>query len=150
MGSDDAEHVVVCAHRVVVYEQLASEGFVVKVAGKVAHLAFEIVAFADDVPGEVFFAIPLAAVVFLEVVEFVVELHVIVNGFLTVLVAHIRVFEDIVEVVLRYEALVVPLTGEALVVLSHQLRVFLVGVSYVDRPVRLNPRHRYQPARRST
>ena len=29
----------------------------------------------------------------LEVVEFVVELHVTVNGFLTVLVAHIRVFE---------------------------------------------------------
>ena len=47
------------------------------------------------------------------------------------LVAYIRVFEDMVEVVLRHEALVVPLAGEALVVLSHQLRVFLVGV---DRP----------------
>ena len=33
-----------------------------------------------------------------------------------------------VEVVLRHEALVVPLSGESLVVLSHQLRVFLVGV----------------------
>ena len=33
-----------------------------------------------------------------------------------------------VEVVLRHEALVVPLAGEALVVLCHQLRVFLVGV----------------------
>lgn len=33
-----------------------------------------------------------------------------------------------VEVVLRHEALVVPLAGEALVVLSHQLLVFLVGV----------------------
>ena len=78
--------------------------------------------------GEVFFAVPLAAVGFLEVVELVVELHVVIDGFLTVLVAHIRVFEDIVEVVLRHEALVVPLTGEALVVLSHQLGVFLVGV----------------------
>ena len=127
-GSYNAEHVAVCSHRVVVHEQVASEGFVVEIAGKVAQLAFEIVALADDVPGEVFFAIPLAAVGFLEVVELVVELHVIVHGFLTVLVAHIRVFEDIVEVVLRHEALVVPLPGESLVVLCHQLRVFLVGV----------------------
>lgn len=74
-GSDVAEHVIVGAHRVVVHEQLASEGFVVEVAGQVAHLAFEIIALADDVPGEVFFAVPLSAVGFLEVVEFVVELH---------------------------------------------------------------------------
>ena len=123
-GSDDAEHVIVGAHRVVVHKQLASEGFVVEVAG-------EIVALADDVPGKVFLAVPLAAVGFLEVVEFVVELHVVIYGLLTVLVAHIRVFEDMVEVVLRHEALVVPLAGESLVVLCHQLRVFLVGV---DRP----------------
>lgn len=45
------------------------------------------------------------------------ELHVIVHGSQTVLVAHIRVFEDIVEVVPRHEALVV---------LCHQLRVVLV------------------------
>ena len=130
-GSDDAEHVIVGAHRVVVHKQLASEGFVVEVAGEVAHLSFEIVALADDVPGKVFLAVPLAAVGFLEVVEFVVELHVVIYGLLTVLVAHIRVFEDMVEVVLRHEALVVPLAGESLVVLGHQLRVFLVGV---DRP----------------
>ena len=30
-GSDYAEHVTVCAHRVVVHEQVASEGFVVEV-----------------------------------------------------------------------------------------------------------------------
>ena len=41
-------------------------GFVVEVAGKAAHLAFEIVALADDVPGEVFFTIPLAAVAYLK------------------------------------------------------------------------------------
>lgn len=52
-GPDVAEHVIVGAHRVVVHKQLASEGFVVEVAGEVAHLAFEIVALADDVPGEV-------------------------------------------------------------------------------------------------
>ena len=113
------------------------EGFVVEVAGEVAHLAFEIVALADDVPGEVFFAVPLSAVGFLasqalrddlEVVEYVVELHVVIDGLLTVLAAHIRVFEDMCEVVLLHEALVVPLAGEALVVLGHQLRVFLVGV----------------------
>ena len=56
------------------------KAFVGEVAGKVAHLAFEIVALVDDVPGEVFFAIPLAAVGFLEVVEFVVELHVVIDG----------------------------------------------------------------------
>ena len=32
------------------------------------------------------------------------------------------------EVVLRHEAFVIPLPGESLVVLCHQLRVFLVGV----------------------
>ena len=128
LGSDGAEHVIVGAHRVVVHEQVASEGFVVEVAGEVAHRPFEVVAFLDDVPGEVFFAVPLSAVGFLEVVEFVVELHVVIDGLLTVLVAHIRIFEDMVEVVLRHEALVVPLAGEALVVLSHQFGVFLVGV----------------------
>ena len=46
-------------------------------------------------------------------------------------VAHLRVFEDIVEVVLRHKAHVVPLAGESLVVLSHQLGVFLVGVDCV-------------------
>ena len=46
----------------------------------VAHLAFEIVALADDVPGEVFFAVPLSAVGFLEAVELVVELHVVIDG----------------------------------------------------------------------
>ena len=69
------------------------ERFVVEVAGKVAHLAFEIVALVDDVPGEVFFAVPLSAVGFLtsqalrddlEVVELIVELHVVVDGFLAV------------------------------------------------------------------
>lgn len=65
------------------------ERFVVEVADEVAHLAFEIVALADDVPGEVFFAVPLSPVCFLEVVEFVVELHVVSDGFLTVLVAYI-------------------------------------------------------------
>ena len=114
-GSDDAEHVIAGAHRVVVHKQLASEGFVVEVAGEVAHPPFEVVAFLDDVAGEVFFAVPLAAVGFLEVVEFVVELHVVIDGLLTVLVAHIRIFEDMVEVVLRHEALVVPLAGPATV-----------------------------------
>lgn len=41
-GADVAEHVIVGAHRVVVPEQLASEGFVVEVSGEVAHLAFKI------------------------------------------------------------------------------------------------------------
>lgn len=97
-GSDDAEHVIVGAHRVVVHKQLATEGFVVEVAGEVAHRPFEVVAFLDDVAGEVFFAVPLSAVEFLssqalrddlKVVEFVVELHVVNGGFLTALVAHI-------------------------------------------------------------
>ena len=57
-------------------------------------------------PGEVFFAVPLSAVGFLEVVEFVVELHVVIDGLLTVLVAHIRVFEDKVEVVVAVEVAV--------------------------------------------
>ena len=64
------------------------ERFVVEVASEVAHRPFEVVAFLDDVPGEVFFAVPFAAVVFLtsqalrddlEVVEFVVELHVVID-----------------------------------------------------------------------
>jgi len=127
-SSDATEHITVRAHRVVPHEQLASEGFVVEVIGEFAHRPFEVVALADDVPGEVFLAVPLAAVGFLEVVEFVVELHIIIDGLLTVLVAQLRIFDDIVEVVLRHEALVVPLAGESLVVLGHQLRVFLVGV----------------------
>ena len=87
--------------------------------------------------GEVFFAVPVAAVGFLEAGEFVVKLHVIVHGVLVVLVAQVVVLFDVLEVVLVHSALAVPLAGgiglplakqESLVVLEHQLRVFLVGV----------------------
>lgn len=69
-GSDAAEHVIIGPHVVVPHEQLPCEGFVVEVAGEVAHLSFEIVALADDVPGKVLLAVPLSAVGFLESVEF--------------------------------------------------------------------------------
>ena len=105
------------------------ERFVVEVAGKVAHLAFEIVALLDDVTGEVFLAVPFSAEGFLEVVERIFKLHVVIDGVVAVLVAQLGVFLDVVEVVLVHEALVVPLAGEALEVLGHQLRVFLVGVN---------------------
>lgn len=111
-GSDVAEHVVVCAHRVVVHEQLASEGLVVEVVGEIAHRPFKVVAFLDDVAGEVFFAVPVTAVGFLEAVEFVVKLHVVVHGILVVLVAQLAVFLDVLEVVLIHSALAVPLTGK--------------------------------------
>ena len=127
-GSDAAEHVIVRPHVVVPHEQLASVGFVVEVVGEATHHPFEVVALIDDVPGEVFLAVPFSAVGFLEVVEFVVELHVVIDGLLTVVVAQLRVFLNVVEVFLGHEALVVPLAGEALVVLCHQLRVGLVGV----------------------
>ena len=78
MGSDVAEHVVVGSHGVVVHEQLPCEGIIIEVAFEAAHRPFEIVALADDAPGEVFFTVPLAAVGFLEAVELVVELHVVV------------------------------------------------------------------------
>ena len=32
--SDNAEHVIVCSHLIVVHEQVASEGFIVKIAVK--------------------------------------------------------------------------------------------------------------------
>ena len=73
-GSDATEHVIVCAHCVIPHEQLASEGFVVEVLGEIAHCPFEVVALFDDVPCEVFFAVPFSAVGFLEVVEIVVQL----------------------------------------------------------------------------
>jgi hypothetical protein len=80
--SDAAEHITVRAHRVVPHEQVASEDFVVEVVGELAHRPFEVVALRDDVPDEVFLAVPLAAVGFLEVAEFVVELHIIIDGLL--------------------------------------------------------------------
>ena len=128
-GSDHAEHVVVCAHRVVVHEQVASEGFVVEVVLEITHDPVKVVALLDDVAGEVFFAVPVAAVGFLEAVEFVVKLHVVVHGIQIVLVAQLAVFLDVVEVVLVESALAVPLAGGSLEVLEHQLRVVLVGVN---------------------
>ena len=77
------------------------ERFVVEVAGEVDHRPFEVVAFLDDVAGEVFFAVPVAAVGFLtsqalrdnlEVVEFVVELYVVIDGFLTVVLCRAKRF----------------------------------------------------------
>lgn len=78
--SDAAEHVIVGAHVVVVHEQVASEGFIVEIAREVAHRSFNVPALLDDVSGEVLLAVPFAAVCFLEVVEFVGKLHVIVYG----------------------------------------------------------------------
>lgn len=80
--SDAAEHITVRAHRVIPHEQVASEDFVVEVVGELAHRPFEVVSLRDDVPDEVFLAVPLAAVGFLEVAEFVVELHIIIDGLL--------------------------------------------------------------------
>ncbi len=51
-GSDDAEHVIVCAHGVVVHKQLSTEGFIIEVAREVAHRPFEVVALVDNVPGD--------------------------------------------------------------------------------------------------
>ena len=129
IGSDYAEHVVVCTHGIVIHEQVASEGVVIEVVGEIAHDPVKVVALLDDVAGEVFFAVPVAAVGFLEAVEFVVKLHVVVHGIQIVLVAQLAVFLDVVEVVLVEAALAVPLAGESLEVLEHQLRVFLVGVN---------------------
>ena len=64
-GSDSAENVTVCFHVVVPVEQLSCEGFVVEAVGEATHHLFKIVALFDDMPGEVFFAIPLSVVVFL-------------------------------------------------------------------------------------
>ena len=69
------------------------ERFVVEVLREIAHSPFEVVALIDDVPCEVFLAVPFSAVGFLtsqalrddlEVVELIVELHVVVDGFLAV------------------------------------------------------------------
>lgn len=57
-GSDAAEHVIIRPHVVVPHEQLASVGFVVEVVREAAHHPFKVVALIDDVPGEVFFAVP--------------------------------------------------------------------------------------------
>ena len=54
-GADFAEHVIVCSHRVVVHEQLASviglplakqERVVVEVIGEMPHLLFEVIVIA--------------------------------------------------------------------------------------------------------
>ena len=71
--SDAAEHVTVCAHRVVPHEQPASKSLVVEVVGKLVHRLFEVVALLDDVPGEVFLAVPLTAVGFLCHVNILLE-----------------------------------------------------------------------------
>ena len=62
MGSDSAENVTVCSHVVVPVEQLSCEGFVVEVVGEATAHLFMILALLDDMPGGVFFAVPLAAV----------------------------------------------------------------------------------------
>lgn len=64
-GSDAAEHMAVCSHVVVPVEQLSCEGFIIEVVGVITHHLFEIIALFDDVSGEVFFYVSLAAVGFL-------------------------------------------------------------------------------------
>lgn len=71
-GSNIAKHVVVCTHRVVVHERLASEGFVVEESREVARRPFRVMALLDHVLGEVLFEIPFTVVDFLEIVDFIV------------------------------------------------------------------------------
>lgn len=66
---------------------------------------FEVAEFLDDMPGEFFFGITFAHVGFLEVVECVVELHVVINCLGTVLVSHLGVFLDMVEVLVGDDSL---------------------------------------------
>ena len=82
----------VCAHVVIPVKQLASVDFIVEVVGEATHHSFNVVVFLEGVPGEVFFAIPFTAVGFLEVVERVFKLHIVIDCIVAVLVAQFRIF----------------------------------------------------------
>ena len=87
---------IVCAHGVVVHKQLSTEGFIIEVAGQVAHLAFEVVAFLDDVAGEVFLAVVLTDVAVLEVFEFfTAPVDEGVHSVRRILVAQVAVFQRV-------------------------------------------------------
>ena len=89
-GSDDAEHVIVGAHRVVVHKQLASEGFVVEVIREMPHQLFEVIAVVYDFSSEVFLAVVLSDVAVLEMFEFfAVPVDEGVHSVRRILVAHV-------------------------------------------------------------
>ncbi len=111
--SATAEHITVCSHVVVPHEQLASEGFEIEVISEIAHRPFKVVALVDDVTGDreaastnrektllrypihrsMFFASKALRDDF-EIVERVVEIHIIIDCFGIVLFAHLVVFEN--------------------------------------------------------
>ena len=124
-----AEHITVI-HIVVVHEQFAAIGGIVEIVCEIAHHAVEVVALVNDMPGKGFLVLPLAAVAVLEVVEaLATPLHESVHGLLVVDFRQPDIFGDFIPCFLPHAAFAVPLTGEFLVVLEHQLWVVFVGVA---------------------
>lgn len=72
----------VCSRFVISYKLLASKGLDVEVSRVIAHSPFVLVSLLDIVPCKVLFAIPRAAVAFLEVVEVNVQIHLVVHDIL--------------------------------------------------------------------
>lgn len=123
---------VVVVH--IVHEQLTGEGLVVEIVGETAHEPVKVVTVGDVLACIVLLGVILAEIAVLEMFElFGAPVHEGIDGLHRVLLAHLPVFLDVVEVFLGDESLVVPLTGETFVVLCHQLRVGvsrnLVGIS---------------------
>ncbi len=95
---------------------------------KAVHHLFEVVTAIHDVMSKVLFAVPLAHVSVVEVVERIEKLKEVLDSLLAVLLAHFVVAGDFIESFSAHTALAVEMSGESLEVLKHQFGVVLVGM----------------------
>ena len=117
---------------VVFIEQAISVRLVVEELSETAHHLFEVIAVVYDFSCEVFLTVVLSDVAVLEVFEFfTVPFDECVHSVRRILLAQVAVFSHSLEAVLVEARFVEAFLGEALVVLCHQFRIFLVSVDCV-------------------
>ena len=117
------------AEGVVRHEQIPCIAFVIEGEGEITHLAVQIVALTDDIIGKSFLRIKFSHVVILGVGERIITCTFVVSIVnLALIFRQLAVFYNLVECIFPWAALAIPFSGEALIILKHELGILFVIV----------------------
>ena len=122
------EDVTIVTHEVIRHKQLTSECLIIEETCHITHHLFEIIALLDDMVSEILLRIPLADIGFMELFHIVIIVLKEIIESLLVIIRQLAVFENLIECFLTHAALAVKLARETLIILKHQLWIFLICV----------------------
>ena len=123
-----AEHITI-AEGVARREQIPCIAFVIEVEGELTHHAIQIVALTDDIIGKSFLRIKFSHVALLGVGERIITSAFVVSFVsLALIFRQLAVFYNLVECIFPWAALAIPFSGEALIILKHELGIIFIIV----------------------